>query len=47
MADKKDTHQDYEKPNVPGDVVQTEDVYDQYMELEDPKFAGYVNQPSN
>ena len=40
--------QGYEDPNVSEDVTQTqEDVNDQYMELEDPKFAGYMNQLSN
>ena len=39
---------DYENPKIQEDPAQTEDdVNDQYMELEDPKFAGYVNQPPN
>ena len=40
--------QDYEEPKVCEDAAQTqEDVYDQYMELEDPTFAGYMNQLPN
>ena len=40
--------QDYEEPNVSQDAVHTkEDVNDQYMELEDPTFAGYMNQLPN
>ena len=41
-------HHDYEKLNVPEDPTKTdEDVNDQYAELEDPKFEGYVNQVPN
>ena len=40
--------QDYEEPNVSQDAAQTqEDVNDQYMELEDNTFAGYMNQLPN
>ena len=45
--DNKKVDQDYENPNIPEKADGTEDdVYDQYMELEEPKFAGYVNQMS-
>ena len=45
--DNKKVDQDYENPKVGGHDTKTEDdVNDQYMELEDPKFAGYVNQPA-
>ena len=47
-ADKKEENQDYEKAKAPVDSAKIDDdVNDQYMELEDPKFAGYMNQVTN
>ena len=47
-TDNNMVDQGYEEPNVSEDITPTqEDVNDQYMELEDPTFAGYMNQLSN
>ena len=46
--DNKKVGQDYENPKVARNDAKTEhDVNDQYMELEDPKLAGYENQSAN
>ena len=48
LEDPNKTNKDYEQPNPPPDrTYVNEDASGQYMELEDPKFAGYINQIPN